>query len=149
MRTKPFCRSLVIFMMSASVALLVPQISHASVIYSEAVSGDLPGDQNFPKLVGAFIAGTNTILGHDSMNTDIGSQGDTFGLTLGVGQHIDSILLTLTNNTNTAEVLRQPYSSPRSLRFNNLFKRPGRRARSTSIRSHLSPQVSTTSPPSM
>ncbi len=103
MRTKPFCPSLVIFIVGTSVGLLAPQMSHATVIYSEAVSGDLPGDQTSPTLVGSFIVGTDTILGHDSINTDISSEGDTFGLTLGAGQHIDSILLTITNNTNTAD----------------------------------------------
>jgi hypothetical protein len=119
-KTKPFRHSLAISIISASVALLVPHTSHATVIYSEAVSGDLPGDQNFPKLVGSFIAGTNTILGHDSINTDIGSQGDTFGLTVGVGQHIDSILLTITNNTNTADgftttVFQSPFTQVQQL----------------------------------
>lgn len=90
-------------MLGTSVAVFAPQMSHATVIYSEAVSGDLPGDQNFPTLVGSFIVGTNSILGHDSLGTDILSQGDTFGLTLGAGQHIDSILLTITSNTNTAD----------------------------------------------
>ena len=115
MRMKLFCPSLVIFMLGTSVGLLAPQMSHATTIYSEAVSGDLPGDQNSPTLVGSFIVGTDTILGHDSINTDTSSQGDTFGLTLGAGQHIDSILLTITNNTNTADgftttVFRSPFT---------------------------------------
>jgi hypothetical protein len=117
---KRFCHSLVAFMFSTSVALLAPQLSHAEVVYSEAVSGDLPGDQNFPQLVGPFVVGTNTILGHDSINTDIGTQGDTFGLTLGAGQHIDSIRLTITNNGNTADafdatIFESPFSEPQQI----------------------------------
>ena len=103
MRMKPFRQLLAISIISASVALLALQTLHADVIYSEAVSGDLPGDQTFPELLKELIPGTNTILGNDSLNTDIGSQGDTFGLTLGANQHIDSILLSITNNTNTAD----------------------------------------------
>src|SRR5260370_32995809 len=75
---KPFRQSLAISIISASVALLALQTLHADVIYSEAVSGDLPGDQSFPELLKELIPGTNTILGNDSLNTDIGSQGDTF-----------------------------------------------------------------------
>jgi hypothetical protein len=68
------------------------------------VSGDLPGDQNFPLLIGSFASGTNTVVGHESIDSDTApGQGDTFGLTLSAGQHIDSIVLHVTDNTNTAD----------------------------------------------
>jgi PEP-CTERM motif len=117
---KRFCHSLAALIISTSVVLLAPPLSRAEVVYSEAGSGDLPGDQNFPELVGSFIAGTNTVTGHDSITSDIGSQGDTFGLTLGAGQHIDSILLTITNNGNTvdafdATIFESPFSQAKQI----------------------------------
>ena len=104
-------------MLGTSVALSAPQMSHAEIVYSEAVSGDLPGNEFSPTLIGSFITGTNTILGHDSIDSDTSSQGDTFGLTLGAGQQIDSILLTITNNTNPADafqsdIFESPFNQP-------------------------------------
>jgi len=81
--------------------LAAPTLATATVIYNEATSGDLRGDQSTSTLVGSFVAGDNTILGRDSILTDIGSQGDTFGLTLLVGQRIESISVSIGNNTNT------------------------------------------------
>ena len=68
------------------------------------MSGDLPGDQAHPLLIGSFASGTNTVTGHDSIDSDTAlGEGDTFGLTLSAGQRIDSIVLHVTDNTNTAD----------------------------------------------
>jgi hypothetical protein len=83
--------------------LLLPMAANATLIYDESVSGDIQGDQNNPALLGAFVLGDNTILGFDSIDTDTSSQGDTFGLTLAADQVIDSIVLSITNNSNTAD----------------------------------------------
>jgi hypothetical protein len=63
----------------------------------------LPGDQGNPLLIGSFVPGTDSVIGFDSVASDVSSQGDTFGLALSAGQHIDSISLDITNNTNTAD----------------------------------------------
>jgi hypothetical protein len=104
MRAKSLMRTSAIAAFGAWLATFNPQTSLAKIVYSEFVSGDLPGDQNFPLLIGSFASGTNTVIGHDSIATDtVDGQGDTFGLTLSAGQHIDSIVLHITNNTNTAD----------------------------------------------
>jgi hypothetical protein len=105
MNAKLSLRASAIVALGASLAIFEPQASFARPpIYTEAVSGDLPGDQNSPLLVGALALGGNTVTGHDSVDSDtVDGQGDTFGLALSAGQHIDSIVLHITDNTNDAD----------------------------------------------
>jgi len=105
MSTKLSVRIPLVTVFGVWLAILGPRTSLASVVYSETASGDLPGDQSAPLLIGSFGLGTNTVLGHYSLDSDtVGpGAGDTFGLTLSAGQHIDSIVLHVTDNTNVAD----------------------------------------------
>ena len=104
MSTKSSLRTSTIIALGAWLAIFQPQASFGAIVYSETVSGDLPGDQNNPLLIGSFVSGTNSVIGHDSIDSDTAlGQGDGFGLTLSAGQHIDSIVLHVTNNTNDAD----------------------------------------------
>jgi hypothetical protein len=77
--------------------------AQAAVLYDEAVSGDLGGDQNYPTLIGSISAGINTVTGYDSMATDkmAGGQGDTFALGLGPGVSLTSVQLVISNYSGT------------------------------------------------
>lgn len=105
MNAKLCLRASAIVALGASLAIFESQASFARPpIYTEAVSGDLPGDQNSPLLVGALALGTNIVTGHDSVVSDTApGEGDTFGLTLSAGQRISSIVLHVTDNTNDAD----------------------------------------------
>ncbi|MGH6798416.1 MAG: PEPxxWA-CTERM sorting domain-containing protein [Roseiarcus sp.] len=116
MNAKSSLRTSAIIALGASLAIFQPQASFAALVYSEAVSGDLPGDQNHPLLIGSFASGTNTVTGHDSIDSDTAlGQGDGFGLTLSAGQHIDSIGLTISSNRNdgdafTLTIFQSPFT---------------------------------------
>jgi hypothetical protein len=77
--------------------------ARATVIYDEAVSGDLPGDQNHPVEIGTLGVGVNSVLGTASFASDGGGgQGDTFWLKLLAGDTITAISLSIFNDTTTA-----------------------------------------------
>lgn len=78
-------------------------VTGQTLIYDEALSGDIAGDQSAPTLVGSLAAGVNTIQGTDSFATDtVPPQGDTFSLNLGPNQVITSLQLVVTNFTGSA-----------------------------------------------
>lgn len=68
----------------------------ATVIYNEAVGGDLPGDQGSPTSVGTLVLGVNTILGTHHLS-DGSSQGDTFKVDLPGALQITSINVEISN----------------------------------------------------
>lgn len=68
----------------------------AAVIYNEAVSGDLPGDQASPTFVGTLGLGVNTILGTHHL-VEGTSQGDTFRVDLPGTLQITGINVDISN----------------------------------------------------
>lgn len=110
----------------STIPLLITSSSAlATIVYSETTSGDLPGDQSQPLLIDSFVSGINTILGHDSIGSDIASQGDTFGFNLLNGYHIDSITLRLVNNTNVVDKFSLTIFKSSFTQVNQVVENPG------------------------
>lgn len=87
------------FLVAALASCLYVPSAYGAVIYDEAVSGDLDGNQAAAPNVGALSLGTNTIRGLNSRSTNfVGSgQGDSFVVSTNPLYVITSIGLNVTN----------------------------------------------------
>lgn len=92
-----------------AVCLCLPSAS-AAVIYDEAVSGDLGGNQGAPVSVGTLVVGTNTFQGSFFTPEAASGQGDGFKVTVGPLHVLTSISLTISDYTGSDPYVTRLYN---------------------------------------